>query len=107
MFTINGEQWQIVLVMPYDVALLMPDGDFAIGACNDSTKTIYISNELHGEAFEKVLCHELVHAAMFAYDVMLEHDEEELLAEIIATFGEEIIDLTDIMFERIRRGRYR
>ena len=106
MFTINGEQWQVVLVMPYDVALLMPDGEYAIGACNDYTKTIYISNELHGEAFERVLAHELVHAAMFAYNVMLGHDEEELVAEIIAMFGEEIIDLTDILFERIRRGRY-
>lgn len=106
MFTINGEQWKVVLVMPYDVALLMPNGKYAIGACNDSTKTIYISNELHGEAFEETLCHELVHAAMFAYDVMLERDEEELVAEIISAFGEEIIDITDMMFEKIRRGRY-
>jgi Zn-dependent peptidase ImmA (M78 family) len=106
MFTINNEQWDIVLVAPYDVALLMPKGEYALGACNDATKTIYISNELHGEMFEQVLCHELVHASMFAYDVMLEHDEEELIAEIIATFGEEIIDITDIMFDKIRRGRY-
>ena len=106
MFTINGERWWVVLVMPYDVSLLMPNGEYALGACNDSTKTIYISNELHGEAFEQVLCHELVHASMFAYDVRLEHDEEELIAEIIAIFGEEIIDITDMMFERIRRGRY-
>lgn len=84
----------------------MPNGDFAIGACNDSTKTIYINNELYGEEFEMVLCHELVHAAMFAYDITLGYDEEELIAEIIATFGEEIIDLTDELFERIRRGRY-
>jgi hypothetical protein len=106
MFTINGEQWWIVLVMPYDVALLMPNGNFALGACNDATKTIYISNELYGDLFEQVLCHELVHASMFAYDVVLGHDEEELIAEIISVFGEEIIDITDIMFERIRRGRY-
>lgn len=106
MFTINGEAWWIVLVPPDDIALLMSNGNFAVGACNDGTKTIYISNLLHGEEFEKVLCHELVHAAMFAYDVMLDINEEELIAEIIATFGEEIIDLTDIMFERIRRGRY-
>lgn len=106
MFIINGEQWWIVLVMPYDIALLMPDGDFAVGACNDSTKTIYLSNELYGNEFEKVLCHELVHAAMFAYDVLLDHDDEELLAEIISMFGEEIIDLTDVMFDEIRRGRY-
>ena len=106
MFTINGEGWDIVLVDPADVNLLMPDGDFALGACSDYTKTIYISNILHGEAFEQVLCHELVHASMFAYNVMLEHREEELIAEIISIFGEEIIDITDRMFERIRRGRY-
>lgn len=106
MFTINGERWQVVLVMPYDIALLMPDGRQALGACNDSTKTIYINRELVGEDFEQVLCHELVHAAMFAYDVMLGYDEEELIAEIIATFGEEIIDLTDMLFDKIRRGRY-
>lgn len=106
MFTINGERWQVVLVMPYDIALLMPDGRQALGACNDSTKTIYINRELVGEDFEQVLCHELVHAAMFAYDVMLGYDEEELIAEMIATFGEEIIDLTDMLFDKIRRGRY-
>lgn len=106
MFTINGERWWVVLVMPYDASLLMPGGQYALGACNDSTKTIYINNELHGEDFEQVLCHELVHASMFAYDVILGFDEEELLAEIIATFGEEIIDITDMMFDKIRRGRY-
>ena len=105
MFAINGEWWQIVLVMPYDVALLMPNGNYALGACDDFVKTIYISNELHGEMFEKVLCHELVHAAMFAYNVVLEHNEEELLAEIISTFGEEIIDITDIMFDKIKKER--
>lgn len=106
MFAINGEWWQIVLVMPYDVALFMPNGNYALGACNDATKTIYISNALHGEMFEQVLCHELVHASMFAYNIWLEHDEEELIAEIISVFGEEIIDITDMMFERIKRGRY-
>ncbi len=106
MFTINGEQWWIVLVMPYDVALLMPNGNYALGACNDATKTIYISNELHGEIFEQVLCHELVHASMFAYDVPLGYDEEELIAEIMSIFGEEIIDITDAMFARIKKGRY-
>lgn len=105
MFTINGERWGVVLVEPDDLALWMPNGSQAIGACNDSTKTIYISRALRGADLEKVLCHELVHAAMFAYDVILEHDEEELIAEIIATFGEEIVDKTDMIFDKIRRGR--
>lgn len=106
MFSINNEYWSVVLVYPDDIALLMPSGRYALGACNDMTKTIYISNGLHGKEFENVLCHELTHAAMFAYDVTLGHDEEELLAEVIATFGEEIIDITNVLFEKIRRGRY-
>lgn len=106
MFSINNEWWQVILVAPDDITLLMPNGDYALGACNDPTKTIYISNVLHGKEFEKVLCHELVHAAMFAYDITLDYYEEEMLAEIIATFGEEIIDITNVVFEKIRRGRY-
>ena len=105
MFSINNEWWQVVLVAPNDIALLMPNGEYALGMCTDATKTIYISHILHGAEFEKVLCHELVHAAMFAYDVILDDNEEELIAEIIATFGEEIIDITNVMFEKIRRGR--
>ena len=106
MFLINGEEWRVLLVAPYDEALLMPDGDYALGACNDITKTIYINDQLHGEVFEQVLCHELVHASMFAYNVILGFDEEELIAEIISIFGEEIVDITDMMFDRIKRGRY-
>ena len=105
MFTINGEQWWAFLVEPNDPALWMPGQGFALGACNDSAKAIYINRYLTGEYFEKVLCHELVHAAMFAYDVILDLEEEELIAEIIATFGEEIVDMTDMVFNKIRRGR--
>ena len=107
MFVINGERWDIVLVQPYDIELLMPNNNYALGACNDFNKTIYLSNELYGEMFEQVLCHELVHASMFAYNILLDYDEEELIAEIISVFGEEIIDITDIMFDRITKGRYR
>lgn len=106
MFTINGERWFIALVAPDDMALMVRNNEFALGACYDNIKTIYISNQLHGDLFEKVLCHELVHAAMFAYDVILDLEEEELIAEIIATFGEEIIDITDILFDQIVKGRY-
>ena len=107
MFTINKEHWQIYLVPSHHQELLMPNGRYALGVCDDVEKRICISNELHGEAFQQVLCHELVHACMFAYDVKLEHYEEELIAEIISVFGEEIIDIADAAFERIKKGRYR
>ena len=106
MFIINGEQWYVILTAPDDITLLMPNGEYALGACHNDLRTIYISNAIHGPTFESVLCHELVHASMFAHGVELSYEDEELLAEMISRFGEEIIDITDILFERIRRGRY-
>ena len=35
----------------------------------------------------KVLCHEVTHAAMFSYHVNLELSQEELIADLIATYG--------------------
>jgi hypothetical protein len=104
-FLINGEWWAIVPVHPTDPVLLRPDGVLSVGACNDITKSIYLSSDLSGDFLKKVLCHEIVHAAMFSYDVTLDWDEEELVAEIIATFGEEIIYKTNVLFHFIK-GRY-
>ena len=49
MFIINGEQWRTLFVPPNDVSLLKPNGDFAIGSCDDYTKTIYLNNQLYGD----------------------------------------------------------
>ena len=107
MFVINGEYWRILFVAPHHISLLKPNGDFAIGACDDYSKTIYLSNALYGNQLKKVLCHEITHAAMFSYNVSLSLAQEELIAELMATFGEEIIDITNILFDYLKRkGRY-
>lgn len=54
---------------------------------------------------KKVLCHELTHAAMFSYDVELNVDQEELLADLIATYGQEIIHTTNKIFSRLKENR--
>jgi hypothetical protein len=36
----------------------------------------------------KVLCHELAHAVMFSYNVDLDYLTEEIVADIMATYGE-------------------
>lgn len=107
MFNINGELWRVMYVPERDFSLLKPDGTFAVGACDDYTKTIYLNNTLYGSYLKKVLCHEITHAAMFSYNVSLSLPQEELLAELMATFGEEIIDITNIIFDYLKRkGRY-
>lgn len=46
-----------------------------------------------------MLCHELVHAAMFSYNINLDPDEEENIADLIATYGEEIVSMTEKIFQ--------
>ena len=103
MFVINNEYWKVLFVTPNDVALLKPNGDFAIGACDDYSKLIFLSNALYGDLLKKVLCHEITHAAMFSYNVSLSLVQEELIAELMATFGEEIVEITNILFDYLKR----
>ena len=103
MFTINHEVWIVKFMQPYDEIFRMDNGDFTIGVCDDNTKTIYISNLLRGEKLKQVLCHEIVHAAMFSYNVELEYEQEELLANLIAIYGKEIVQITDNIFKRLSR----
>ena len=90
-------------MQPYDEIFRMDNGEFTIGVCDDNIKTIYISNLLRGEKLKQVLCHEIVHAAMFSYNVELEYEQEELLANLIAIYGKEIVQITDNIFKRLSR----
>lgn len=101
MFQINNEQWQILIVPWYHEGLKRNDGTYAIGVCDDNLKTIYICEDLNPQLMKKVLSHEITHAAMFSYNVELSIEQEELLADLIATYGQEIICIANKIFHRI------
>lgn len=101
MIEINGEMWEILLVSPTDPILCMYDNCYAIGVCDDPLKIIAINEELNDFYLKKVLCHELTHAAMFSYNVDLTYEQEELVADLMSTFGQEIICKTNKVFQRI------
>lgn len=102
MFTINGIYWRIKWVHPYSNNLLKKDGTYTLGVCDNATKTISLSDRLEGSMLKKVLTHEIVHAAMFSYNVYLTIEQEEVIADIIATYGEEIINITNKVFKKLR-----
>lgn len=104
MFAINGVVWQVYEVSANHPMLRRSDGSRTIGACVNNTKSIYIVEGLNQRKFKKVLCHEIVHAAFFSYDVRLSIEQEELIADLIATYGEEIIIITNKIFGKIKRG---
>ena len=101
MFLINNIYWKLTFVEPNYPLLINYDGDYSIGACDNLTRTIYINNTLTGNLLKKVLCHQLTHAAMFSYGVILSPQQEELVADLISTYGEEIIYTTNKIFVRL------
>ena len=101
-FVINGIIWEVQIVPPTFPALLTTSGSFTLGCCDNILKTIFISDGLDTKKFIKVLCHEITHAAMFSYKVKLTLDQEELIADVIATYGNEIIEVTNRVFYKIK-----
>lgn len=77
----------------------VPIGGYGIFPKADLSE-IYIKSWL----LKKVLCHEITHAAMFSYNVNLSLEQEELLADLIATYGEEILIITNKIFAKLKRG---
>ena len=102
MITINGIEWRVKFVHPWDKMLIREDGVRTLGMCDKDTKTIYLAENLEGSMLKKVICHELVHAAMFSYNVYLSLEQEEVIADIIATYGEEIINITNKVFYKLQ-----
>lgn len=102
MITINGIGWIVKFVHPWDDMLIREDGVRTLGMCDRDTKTIYLAENLEGSMLKKVICHELVHAAMFSYNVYLSFEQEEIIADIIATYGEEIINITNKVFYKLQ-----
>lgn len=102
MIIINNLIWRIAFVPFNDLMLMRPDSSFALGVCDNLTQTIFINENLYGLMLKKVLCHELTHAAMFSYGISLSIEQEEVLAELIATYGEEIINITNKIFTKLK-----
>lgn len=102
MFTINGITWHIKFVRPYSDNLRRSDGSITVGVTDFPKRTVYLSELLKGAFLRKVVAHELTHCFCFSYDIVLDIDEEERMADFIATYGEELIFLLDDVMRSIK-----
>ena len=99
---INGVRWRVRLVSPAHPLLLTPWKSHALGVCDKVTQTICVDETLSPQLLKEVLCHEIVHAFMFSYMIDLSYSEEELVAELMSQYGEEILETTNIIYDGIR-----
>lgn len=102
MIMINGERWRVRRVPPSYPVLVHKKGAPAIGCCDDITKTIYISQVLTPSQTRQVLCHEIVHAYMYSYNIMIDDYTEEIVASILDTYGEDIFAHTSLVYDSFK-----
>ena len=101
MYNINGITWYMIRVRSDSPMLMRSDGSITVGMCDRETQTIYISDALHGRFLRKVLLHEICHSAMFSYGIDMSVDQEELFCDLLSTYGDEIIAITDSVFKAL------
>ena len=101
MYKINGITWYMIRVRSDSPMLMRSDGSITVGMCDRETQTIYISDALHGRFLRKVLLHEICHSAMFSYGIYMSVDQEELFCDLLSTYGDEIIAITDSVFKAL------
>ena len=51
---------------------------------------------------DRVLAHELVHAFMFSYDIHIDIEFEEYIADWISLFGRDLVYLLDNLMQKLR-----
>jgi hypothetical protein len=102
-FTINGTIWQVQYENLNSRELKRSDNASALGVTDRDTHTIYLSNALHGYMLRKVLIHEVCHAICMSYDVYLPIEQEEILCDFVATYGDEVFSIVDMVLEAVRR----
>lgn len=102
MYTMNGFVWNIVTVSPYSNMLQRSDGSFTVGMCDTKTQTVYISDLLQGKFLRKVLIHEVCHSAMCSYGIDMTLEQEEMFCDFLSTYADEIISITNNVFQTLR-----
>ena len=102
-FSINGTIWQVQYENSNSSELRRSDNTISLGVTDRNTHTIYLSDKLQGFTERKVLIHEVCHAICMSYDVYLPIEQEEILCDFVATYGDEVFGIVDMILGAVRR----
>lgn len=103
MFTINGIDWEILFVDENSPFLRRSNGVSTFGMTDGNLCTVFLSDKLYGRMLKKVLTHELCHCVTMSLGIYMNILQEEQMADFIATYGENILKLSDEIYKRIQQ----
>lgn len=96
-FELNSIQWQIVWVDNKNSLLSRTDGSMSVGVTDINTHCIYLAKSLHGAFLRKVIIHELCHCVCMSYNIYMPIEQEEMLCDFVATYGDQVFEIVDIL----------
>lgn len=69
-FILGGKLWKVRYVDPFSKVLVDRTGHLTVGTTDPSVRTIFLANHLRGDFLNRVLIHELGHAAMITFGLL-------------------------------------
>lgn len=99
---INNIFWRIQSAPAGSPKLRRSNGTYTIGMTDGARHIIYIASHLRGALLDKVMAHELVHAFMFSYDIQIDIDQEEFIADWVSRYGRDLIYLLDDIMIKVK-----
>lgn len=101
MFIVNNRAWHIVYVKPNSKYLRTSNGIYVLGVTDNKESCIFVNRNLKGRMLEKVISHELCHVFCFSYGIILDLEQEELIADFLATYGRDVFKVVDSLMDTI------
>lgn len=93
----NGLSWRIIVTDQNDPMLVDRTYKRTVGTTDPISQTVYISNQIYGDFFIKVLIHELGHCAMISFGLIeqiqrmikpeYQIEAEEWICNFLADYG--------------------
>lgn len=103
-FTVNNQEWELVLVKPNSKELMRSDGSITIGMTDNNQRKVFINNRLNDYLFDKCLAHELCHVYAFSFDYFMDIETEEIVADFFSLFGRSMVYMLDDLVGILRKS---
>ena len=103
-FTVNNQEWELVLVKPNNKELMRSDGSITIGMTDNNQRKVFINNRLNDYLFDKCLAHELCHVYAFSFDYFMDIETEEIVADFFSLFGRSMVYMLDDLVGILRKS---
>jgi hypothetical protein len=103
-FTVNNQEWELVLVKPSSKELIRSNGTYTIGMTDNLQKKVFINDRLNDYMFVKCLSHEMCHVYAFSFDYFMDIETEEIVADFFSLFGRNMIEQIDDLMQLLKKA---